>query len=86
MQWEVREKDVWNQLQYFQALFDVDRVTKAGEIGADKEREEREKAKVLAEINRERFGTVKDVVGRWLERNGRQWVQMDNLFAFALKR
>jgi DNA polymerase alpha subunit A len=86
MQWEVREKDVWNQLLYFQALFDVDRVTKAGEIGADKGREEREKAKVLAEINRERFGTVKDVVGRWLERNGRQWVQMDNLFAFALKR
>jgi DNA polymerase alpha subunit A len=51
----------------------------------EREREAREKVKILAEVNRERFGTVRDVVGRWLERNGRQWVQMDSLFAFALK-
>jgi DNA polymerase alpha subunit A len=89
MAFEYREKDVWNQLLYYQSLFDVERVTKpanggmeigAGGIGGEK----REKAKVLAEVNRERFGTAKEVVGRWLERNGRQWVQMDSLFSFAL--
>ncbi|KAF2747391.1 DNA polymeras-like protein alpha catalytic subunit [Sporormia fimetaria CBS 119925] len=81
MQWEMKEKDVWNQLLYYQSLFDVDRVVK----GEDKAKEGGEKLRVLAEVNRERFGTVKDVVGKWLERNGRQWVQMDTLFAFALK-
>jgi DNA polymerase alpha subunit A len=87
MQWEVREKDVWNQLLYLQSLFDVDRAVKdANTAGSmEREREAREKVKILAEVNRERFGTVRDVVGRWLERNGRQWVQMDSLFAFALK-
>lgn len=81
MQWELREKDVWNQLLYLQSLFDVDRATK----DASGDREKREKMKILAEVNRERFGTVRDVVGKWLERNGRQWVQMDSLFSFALK-
>ncbi|KAF2473440.1 uncharacterized protein BDR25DRAFT_282974 [Lindgomyces ingoldianus] len=83
MGWEVKEKDIWNQLLYLKSLFDVDRVGKAG--GSRVEEEAREKAKVLAEVNRERFGTVRGVVERWLERNGRQWVQMDTLFAFAMK-
>ncbi|KAI8937000.1 hypothetical protein NX059_006224 [Plenodomus lindquistii] len=83
MHWEIREKDVWNQLMYYQSLFDVDRVDK-GEAGVKVE-ESREKIKILADQNRERFGTLKGVVERWLERNGRQWVQMDSLFSFALK-
>lgn len=77
MGFEVREKDVWNQLLYLQSLFDVDRFCEG--VGQEK----REKMKVLAEVNRERFGTVRDVVGKWLERNGRQWVQMDSLFGFV---
>lgn len=88
MGWEVGDKEIWNQLLYFQSLFDVDRVGKAGNSTIDatkpEDREKRDRAKVLAEVNRERFGAVKDVVGRWLERNGRQWVQMDNLFRFAM--
>jgi DNA polymerase alpha subunit A len=84
MQWEYREKDVWNQLLYVQSLFDVDRASK-GEQGLKIESEKKEKMKVLAELNRERFTTVKDVVGKWLERNGRQWVQMDSLFGFVTK-
>ncbi|KAF2729033.1 DNA polymerase alpha catalytic subunit A [Polyplosphaeria fusca] len=77
----VKEKDVWNQLLFFKSLFDVERLGK-GEVVAG---EQREKAKVLAEVNRERFGTMMGVVDRWLERNGRQWVQMDSLFGFAAK-
>lgn len=83
MHWEMREKDVWNQLLYYQSLFDVDRLTK--DVPGVKVEESLEKMKVLAEINRERFTTLKSVVDKWLERNGRQWVQMDTLFAFALK-
>jgi DNA polymerase alpha subunit A len=82
MGWEVKEKDVWNQLLYFQSLFDVDRVSK-DEAGQGSEK--RDRLKVLAETNRESFGACKSVVERWLERNGRQWVQMDTLFSFALK-
>ncbi|KAJ4993926.1 DNA polymerase [Stagonosporopsis vannaccii] len=81
MRWKIGEKDVWNQLLYFQALFDVERVGRMeGAVG-----EAMEKRRVLALENRERCETLRGVVGRWLERNGRQWVQMDSLFAFALK-
>jgi DNA polymerase alpha subunit A len=83
MHYEMKERDVWNQLLYYQSLFDVDRVAKEDVIKS--EGESREKTKILAEVNRERFGTLKGVVDKWLERNGRQWVQMDSLFSFALK-
>ncbi|OAL49430.1 hypothetical protein IQ07DRAFT_54889 [Pyrenochaeta sp. DS3sAY3a] len=83
MAYEFKERALWNQLLYFQSLFDVDRVGK-GEAGV-KVDESVEKLKVLAEMNRERFGTLKGVVQGWLERNGRQWVQMDTLFSFALQ-
>lgn len=87
MRFEISEKDVWNQLLYLQSLFDVDRVGK-GEGGVkllEPGSEKKEKMKVLAEVNRDRFTTVKDAVGKWLDRNGRQWVQMDSLFGFAIK-
>ncbi|KAH7138904.1 DNA polymerase-like protein alpha catalytic subunit [Dendryphion nanum] len=83
MNWEIKEKDVWNQLLYLQSLFDVDRATKR-ENGIKIEGEKLGKLDVLAQVNRARFGTIKEAVGRWLERNGRQWVQMDSLFSFAL--
>ncbi|KAF2500050.1 DNA polymeras-like protein alpha catalytic subunit [Lophium mytilinum] len=91
MGWEYTEKDVWNQLLYLRSLFDVERAVKpdeaAGGVKTENGSLEADKArvKVLASQNRERFGTVEGVVGRWLERNGRQWVQMDSLFGFAIK-
>jgi DNA polymerase alpha subunit A len=88
MSYKYSEKDLWNQLLYFQSLFDVDRVGKevvTSTVKGEDEGEKRQKMKVLAEVNRQRFGTLKGIVGKWLERNGRQWVQMDSLFAFALK-
>ncbi|KAF1974821.1 DNA polymeras-like protein alpha catalytic subunit [Bimuria novae-zelandiae CBS 107.79] len=81
------ERDVYNQMLYYQSLFDVERVGKEANgvngVKVEGEAESREKMKVLAEMNRERLGTLKGVVAGWLERNGRQWVQMDRLFGFA---
>ena len=87
MNWEFGEKDLWNQLLYLQSLFDVDRAgNKEVKVGGEGSTgEELEKVKVLAEVNRERFRTVKDTVEMWLKKNGRQWVQMDSLFGFALE-
>lgn len=87
MNWEFSEKDLWNQLLYLQSLFDVDKAgSKEVKVGGEGSiGEELEKVKVLAEVNRERFGTVKDAVEMWLKKNGRQWVQMDSLFGFALE-
>ncbi|KAJ4292142.1 DNA-directed DNA polymerase alpha catalytic subunit pol1 [Collariella sp. IMI 366227] len=43
--------------------------------------EEKDKILALAEHNQVRFGTVKGVVDRYLEKCGRQWVAMDTLFS-----
>ncbi|PVI07384.1 hypothetical protein DM02DRAFT_703350 [Periconia macrospinosa] len=89
MSYTYSDKDVWNQLLYFASLFDVERAGKEPDgingVKVEGASEKREKLKILAEVNRERFNTLKGVVDRWLEKNGRQWVQMDSLFAFALK-
>lgn len=82
MQWEYTERGLYNQLLYVQNMFDVDRAMKTKEDGAVVEIGD--KLKVLAE-NRDSFETVKDCIGRWVERNGRGWVAMDSLFGFALK-
>jgi len=84
MHYEYTEKDMYNQLLYFQNMFDVDRaMDKISKQAAGSESSE--KVGVLAELNRDRFETVKDVVKGYLDKNGRQWVAMDTLFAFALK-
>ncbi|KAL2282631.1 hypothetical protein FJTKL_10479 [Diaporthe vaccinii] len=82
MRYEVSERDIYNQLVYFASLWDVDRArARAGGEGAVADRETREKVLALAEHNRTRFGTVKDVIDRYLDKCGRQWVAMDTLFA-----
>lgn len=85
MTYEIKERDVWNQLLYYQSLFDADRAGKMDGGIKSEDMERREKIKVLAEVNRERFDTLKGVVEKWLEKNGRQWVQMDSLFSFVPK-
>lgn len=86
MSYEFGDKQMYNQLLYLQSLFDADKA-KAGTgkgVGGGGD-EVAEKVRVLAEVNRERFETWRDVVKAYLDRNGRQWVQMDSLFSFALK-
>ncbi|KAI9719810.1 MAG: hypothetical protein M1812_003299 [Candelaria pacifica] len=79
MGYEYTEKRMYNQLLYFQSLWDVDKA-KAKAKGENKDR-----VFALAEHNRERFRTLKGVVDGYLDKCGRQWVAMDSLFGFALK-
>jgi DNA polymerase alpha subunit A len=88
MHQEYTEKMLYNQLLFLNRLFDVDMAKEKVEKEAREGRmagERKEKIAVLAEVNRERWETVRGVVKGYLEKNGRQWVQMDSLFGFAIK-
>ncbi|KAJ8068198.1 hypothetical protein OCU04_003768 [Sclerotinia nivalis] len=74
MRYEYTEKMMYNQLLYFASLFDVDKA-KGNARGTEKEI-----VSALAEHNRVRFGTLKSVVEKYLDKCGRQWVAMDSLF------
>ncbi|AEO69584.1 574569cc-4c6e-40cc-970a-558d0cd7ff86 [Thermothielavioides terrestris] len=97
MRYEVGERDIYNQLVYFASLWDVDKAkalagtataagaSEGGKPGGGAEGvpagEMRDKILALAEHNRVRFGTVKGVVDKYLDKCGRQWVAMDTLFS-----
>ncbi|TDZ18640.1 DNA polymerase alpha catalytic subunit [Colletotrichum orbiculare MAFF 240422] len=83
MRYEYTEKAIYNQLIYFASLWDVDkaRVKASADDLNDISREDREKVLAMAEHNRVRFGTIKGVVDKYLDKCGRQWVAMDTLFA-----
>lgn len=87
MAFEYSEKAIYNQLLFLQSLFDVDKgLEKMGKPGiAGVKTEESEKTKVLAGMNRERFGICSDVVKAYLDKSGWGWVSMDSLFGYALK-
>ena len=83
MTFEYSEKRLYNQLLYFAGLWDVN---KAKENSKLKENEGiRERAMVLAETNKASFAVLKSVVDGYLKKCGRQWVEMDSLFGFALR-
>lgn len=82
MRYEFSERDMYNQLVYFASLFDVGKAkvkAAAGDLGITSE--VKDKIFVVADQNHRRFGTVKGVVDRYLDKCGRQWVAMDSLFA-----
>ncbi|BFZ59720.1 DNA-directed DNA polymerase alpha catalytic subunit pol1 [Saitoella coloradoensis] len=76
MRYEYSDKMMYNQMLYFDSLFDVDKA--------------RAKAKgddaaivfVLAEQNRERFDKQRAVIARYLERCGRRYVDLSSIFSF----
>ncbi|KAK2628552.1 hypothetical protein QTJ16_001655 [Diplocarpon rosae] len=74
MHYEYTEKMMYNQLLYYSSLFDVE---KAKTLAKGTEREI---IMALVEHNRTRFGTLKAVVEKYLDKCGRQWVAMDSLF------
>jgi len=85
MSYEYSEKKLYNQLLYFAAIWDVEKA----KTKARSEREYsglRDRVMVLAETNKEDFAMVKAVVDGYLKKCGRQWVEMDSLFGFALLR
>ncbi|CAK7221044.1 DNA-directed DNA polymerase alpha catalytic subunit pol1 [Sporothrix curviconia] len=90
MRYEVSERDIYNQLLYFASLFDVDKAREnaktasasaSASASAAQKEVDQERVLALAEHNRVRFGTVKGVVERYLDKCGRRWVAMDTLFA-----
>lgn len=89
MSYEYPEKRLYNQLLYFASLWDCQKVKadlKDGKVkleGEDKAKMDR--ILVLAETNTEQFLTFKGVVDSYLRKCGRQWVEMDTLFGYALK-
>ncbi|WEW59775.1 DNA-directed DNA polymerase alpha catalytic subunit pol1 [Emydomyces testavorans] len=83
MSYEYTEKQLYNQLLYFATLWDVDKAKAITEKEATGEK--KEKILALVEWNRTRFGTIKGVVDGYLKKCGRQWVEMDVLFGFAVK-
>ncbi|KAI2630828.1 hypothetical protein GGR54DRAFT_584346 [Hypoxylon sp. NC1633] len=90
MRYEYGERDAYNQLVYLASLWDVDKAYAKAASGAtglggqgnggSLSAAEKETVLALAEHNRTRFGTVKAVVDRYLDKCGRQWVAMDSLF------
>ncbi|KAK5104987.1 DNA-directed DNA polymerase alpha catalytic subunit pol1 [Lithohypha guttulata] len=89
MSYEYSEKQLYNQLLYFASLWDCQKVKdglKDGKIKVeDEDKEKKERVLVLAETNMERFQGFKGVVDAYLRKCGRQWVEMDTLFGYALR-
>lgn len=87
MAFEYSEKALYNQLLFLQGLFDVDKSVEkmTSGIKVEGEGEKREKAKILAGMNRDRFAICWDVVKAYLDRSGWGWVSMTDLFGFAMK-
>ncbi|KAF5023245.1 hypothetical protein F66182_4697 [Fusarium sp. NRRL 66182] len=79
MRYEYTEKAIYTQLLYFASLWDVDKA-KVKATATEMSRQDRENILAQAEHNRVRFGTVKGVVDKYLDKCGRQWVAMDTLF------
>jgi DNA polymerase alpha subunit A len=91
MHYEYTEKMIYNQLLYFASLWDVEKAkqkAKGQDRGEPNFNDEdlhwannvTERVMAVAEHNRVRFGTLKGVVGKYLDKCGRQWVAMDSLF------
>ena len=85
MTFEYSEKALYNQLLFLQSIFDVDKSLEKMNKPSAVKLEEGEKVKILAGMNRERFGICWDVVKAYLDKSGWGWVSLDSLFAFALK-
>ncbi len=84
MSYEYSEKKLYNQLLYFAALWDVEKAKEKAKSSKENAGIN-DRVMVLAETNKATFGVVKGVVDAYLKKCGRQWVEMDSLFGFALK-
>lgn len=88
MGYEVSSKALYNQLLYFRSLWALDKAAGkkqgAGKDDAEGDEDADEKIRAVKEWNRERFETCWAVVEGYLKRCGRVWVQMDELFRFAM--
>jgi DNA polymerase alpha subunit A len=68
---------LYNQLLYYRSLFDLEKAL-ASTRGTGRS----EEVRALATANTKSFAEILAVVERYLERNGRRYVDMKGLFAF----
>ncbi|RMZ92711.1 hypothetical protein DV736_g8, partial [Chaetothyriales sp. CBS 134916] len=91
MAWEYGEKKLYNQLLYWDGLWDAEKTKRKVKEGKGEEdfgrwsNEDKERVLVLVEANREMMEMIKAVVDSYLRKCGRQWVEMDTLFRYALR-
>ncbi|RMD41830.1 hypothetical protein DV735_g3270, partial [Chaetothyriales sp. CBS 134920] len=91
MEWEYSEKALYNQLVYWDGLWDSEKTKRKVKEGKIEEalgkwsKEDKERVLVLADANREMMAMVKAVVAAYLRKCGRQWVEMHTLFGYALQ-
>ncbi|KAF8466428.1 DNA polymerase alpha catalytic subunit [Kalaharituber pfeilii] len=78
MVYEYSAKRMYNQLLYFQSLFDT---AKAKEKATGPNADD---FTVVVNHNQRRFGIVKGRVEKYLDKCGRGWVSMDSIFSFCL--
>lgn len=84
MSYEYSEKKLYNQLLYFASLWDSEKAKEKAK-SLKEFAEVKDRVMVLAETNKDLFAQVKTVVDAYLKKCGRQWVEMDTLFGFAMK-
>ena len=64
--------------------FDIEKAKSgAARIKSEGDADIKDKMAVLAEVNRDRFGACRGVVKSYLDKNGRQFVDMGSLFGFV---
>lgn len=77
MSHEYNDKELYNQLLYFDSLFDSDKAKKVAS-GVDAEA-----IKVSAELNRVRFEGFRVLIASYLRKCGRRYVDMNSVFSFC---
>lgn len=91
MTYEFGAKALYNQLLFFASMFDAEKTKRRLErpFGAVKTEgdggEDREKSRILVDMNAARWNTVRGVAEGYLEHSGWGWVSLDTLFGFAMR-
>ncbi|KAG0633231.1 hypothetical protein HOY80DRAFT_1141570 [Tuber brumale] len=80
MGYEYTDKMLYTQLLYFSSLFNVGKATAKLKDGSEKQ----QTITRLAQENQPRFEVISNVVQKYLDKCGRQWVSMDSIFAFSV--
>lgn len=83
MKYEYSDRQLYDQLLYFDSLFDVDRAKHRKSQSDDADSYTVEEIRVRAEQNRQRFEIARKVVTKYLNNSGRRYVDMHSIFSFV---
>uniref|UniRef100_A0A060TBJ3 DNA polymerase n=1 Tax=Blastobotrys adeninivorans TaxID=409370 RepID=A0A060TBJ3_BLAAD len=83
MKYEYSDRQLYDQLLYFDSLFDVDRAKQRKGQNDDSDSYTMDEISVRAEQNRQRFEVARKVVTKYLNNSGRRYVDMHAIFSFV---